>query len=99
MKSTEQEMLPNANRIEISGRLSVILIKQLRRICKGRKGLIFIGDLLIHRNYPSFNLNAVNRQIECCDILISLQHSQQRLLYRYHIALVSGQVNPIFDRY
>jgi hypothetical protein len=47
--------------------LSVIPIKQFRRICKWGKSLIFIGDMLTPiGNYHSFNLNAVNREIKCC---------------------------------
>jgi hypothetical protein len=29
--------------------LTIILIKQFKRICKWEKSLIFIGDMLIHR--------------------------------------------------
>lgn len=61
---TEQDPIYYRSLMAISGKLSVLLIKQFKRICKWGKGFIFIGDLLMHREFTSFNFNAVNREIK-----------------------------------
>ena len=83
--------------VRLSYKKNSVGFDQYSSFWKNKADNIYCGPAFSLQTFDILRLHHENRACQNLWYLVLLPVSQKRLTYRYHIFIVSGQVNPIFE--